>query len=77
MRVRAASISSMRGLEMEAVVCLITNMGNGDRGAVFRAGRDLPLSISPSSPYSTTSSMLKGKDFFFGFLCMLHAYLHG
>ena len=33
--VRAASISSMRGLEMEAATCLITNMGNGDRGAVL------------------------------------------
>ena len=37
-------MSSMRGLEMEAVMSLITNMGNGDRGTVFRAGRDLPLS---------------------------------
>ena len=33
--VRAASISSMRGLEMEAATYLITNMGNSDRGAVL------------------------------------------
>ena len=42
--------------------------------ALFRAGRDLSLSISPSSPCIMTSSMLKRKDFFFNFL-MLHAYL--
>ena len=43
--------------------------------ALVRAGRDLSPSISPSSACIMTSSMLKRKDFFFGFLYMLHAYL--
>ena len=31
---------------MEAATNLMTNIGNGDRGAVFRAGRDLSLSVT-------------------------------